>query len=203
MNSINDLINSIKAQISRTPQQIAQDLSNPSGYEYGLRHDNGAFSLIRDDKVIEHNAGNGTSIVVDGPGQTVSVKATGITLDSNTVQFKVPKGGLFFGYQPLNSFWLTDNPIDLISPFIKAPLYPKAPVSPIPGGPGPLDLIFVSPTPTLAVISSPLGGPGVATGLIPLSTYLSAQPLFGINQQILTLSRNMGEIIKNLTQIGA
>ncbi|HYT45894.1 MAG TPA: hypothetical protein VEP90_26440 [Methylomirabilota bacterium] len=203
MSSVKDLIASIKVQINKTPQQLAQELIHPSGFEYGFRHDNGAFSLIRDDKVIEHNAGNGTSLVVDGPGQTVGVKATGITLDSNTVQFKVPKGGLFFGYQPLNPFWLTDNPIDFISPFIKAPLYSKVPVSPIPGGPGPLDLIFVSPTPTLVVLSSPLGGPGVATGLIPLSTYLSAQPLFGINQQLLTMARNIGEVIRNLTSIGA
>jgi hypothetical protein len=206
MTSLKDLLKNIRIQVKKSPQKIAQELNDPTGNEYGFRHSNGAFMLCRDDKVVELNAGHGAAVVVDGPGQMVNIKATGVTLDSQTVQFKVPPGNVYFGYQPLNPFWLTTNPLDFISPFIKAPLYSRVPVPPdgavVPGlAINPLDLIYVSATPALPVETP--AGPGLATGLVPLSTYLAAQPLFGMNQQLHILSRNVGEVIKNLTLIGA
>lgn len=194
MISIKDLLKNIRIQIKKTPQKRSEELIDPSGHEYGLRHGNGAFILCRDDKVVELNAGGGTSVVVDGPGQSVGIKSSGITLDGQAVQFKVPVDKFYIGYQALNPYWLTTNPVDVISPFIKAPLHARLPV--IANGINPLDNIFVSITPTLPVV-------GVATGpMVPMSTLFDAQPLFGLNQQLLLLSRNLGEVIKNLTSIG-
>ena len=200
--TIKQLISNVKSELNKTPQAIAQELVNASGYELGMRHTNGAFMLVRDDRVVEMNPGNGVSILADGGGQTVDINANGTTITSNSLQLRVPSSSFYFNYQALNPFWLTNNPLDFISPFIKSPLYPKLPMPTIAGAPSPLDAIFVSPTPTLPVISSPFGGPGVVTGFVPLSTYLNAAPLFGINQQLLILSRNIGEVIKNLSGLG-
>ncbi len=195
--TIQQLISGIRDQINKTPQQMAQELSQASGFELGFRHSNGAFTLVRDDQVIELNAGNGAIVTVDGPGQTVQLTATGITFDGGTIQFKVPPGNVFFGYQPLNSYWMVTNPLDVISPLQKAPLVCKPTNLP--------DVIlstqiFVSRGATLPVETP--AGPGTVTGLVPLSTFLEAQPLFGLNQQLLTLSRNLGEVIKNLSSMG-
>src|SRR5438046_5111486 len=119
MNTLKQVINEIKTQLTKSPVTMAQELVNASGYELGLRHTNGAFALIRDDKVVELNAGNNTSVVVDGPGQAVGINSTGTTIQSNILQFKVPTSNIYFNYQAINPFWFTNNPLDIVSPFFK------------------------------------------------------------------------------------
>lgn len=205
MPSIKELLKGIRVTLKKTPQKIAEELKDPSGNEYGFRHGNGAFMLCRDDKVVELNAGEGSSVIVDGPGQMVNLKSTGVTIDSQTVQFKVPPGNIYFGYQPINPFWFVTNPLDFVGPYLRSPLLCRAPVPPdtfnIAGlSINPLDFIFVSPSPTLPVVTPT--GPGTTTGLVPLSNYIHAQPLLGANQQLLSLRRNLSEIVRNIGLMG-
>lgn len=205
MTSIQDLITSIQKQLNRSPQVVADSLAQASGFELGFRHANGAFTMVRDDQVIELNAGNGAVITVDGPAQTVGIAGNGITLDGGTIQLKVSPGNLFVGYQPLNAYWMVTDPLDVISPFLRSPLLCKLPVPPsnssVPGiGANPLDTFYISPSPTLPVETP--AGPGTVTGFVPLSTFFHAEPLFGMNQQLLTLSRNLGQIISSLSNMG-
>lgn len=195
MPNLKDLIKSIKIQISKTPQQIAEELNNASGFEYGLRHDNGHFALLRDDNVIEMNAGNGVSVTADGLGQLVSIESPAVSISAQSIQLQAPTNGYFFGYQAINPYWFTTNPLDLITPFSKAPLVPKIPLNGLI-----LSTLYVSPVPTPAVVGPPTGG-GVVTGLVPLSQFLETQPLFTPNQQVLIMAKSIGEIMKNVAGI--
>jgi hypothetical protein len=181
--NLKSLINQIKTELKVTPKQKVEQLKRPSGHEYGFRHGNGPFILVRDDSVIEANGGNETYVTVDGPGQNITLKSSAITLEGRAIQFLTPPGGIYFGYQRLNPFWLTVNPLDVISPLVKAPLIQNAPGS-LAGA------VFLTGTPA----------PGQVP--VPLANFIRPEPLFGFNEQLLILSRNLGETLKSLVELG-
>jgi hypothetical protein len=184
MPTIKEIFKQVRAELRRSPKEKAKELKRPSGYEYGLRHnDTGNFILLRDDGVVETNAGNGTAVTVDGLGQVITATAAGIALEAQAVQVLTPPGKFYLGYQPLHPFWYTTNPLDFISPFLKAPIIQNVPTA--------LDTCWVMTGPTPAVPNA-----------VPMSTFFRAQPLLGLNEQLLILSRNLGETIKNLRALG-
>jgi hypothetical protein len=199
--NLKNLIRQIKTELKVTPKQKVEQLKRPSGHEYGFRHGNGPFFLVRDDSVIEANAGNETYVTVDGPGQNVTVKSSAITLEGRTIQFLAPPGEIYFGYQRLNPFWLTPNPLDVISPFAKAPLVQRFPGSlgqtRIEG----LNVPGLGPLP-IATATFLTGTPAPGQTLVPLDNFIRPEPLFGLNEQLLILHRNLGEMITSLAELG-
>jgi hypothetical protein len=178
---LQNLLRQIRAELEIDLAERARERDYPSGLEPGFKHPQaGGYMLVRDDAVTEMGNGPNTAVIADGANQQVTVKANAISLHSRYLHFHTEPNGLYFGYQRLNPFWFS-LPGDLVSPFWKAPIIPLAP--------GMWETLATIPFLT-----------GSITSPVPvfLSNFLRPMPLFGPNEQLLILSRNLAQMMRSL-----
>ena len=177
------ILQQIRRELRVDIRERAREQEFPSGYEPGMRHSrSGAYTMMRDDGIAELGSGPNAAVLADGPNQQVTVKGNAISLNGRYIHLHAPPGGLYFGYQRFNPFWQS-LPGDIISPFWKAPLISRAP--------GSWELLSRIPFLT-GTVSSPTP--------VFLGEFLQTIPLFGPNEQLLVISRNIASLIRSLTQ---
>lgn len=174
--SVKQIFDAVRSELKVTPRQRADSLNFPSGYEPGLRHPTAqGHVLCRDDAVVELSSGAG-AVMVDGADAHVSVKGTAVTLEARYLHLH---GEVYFGFQRFNPYWLS-GPADPLSwTWRTAPLVQNFPAA-------------------LEAVEFLTGVPGAGQVPVKLSAFLHAVPLFGPNEQLLALSRNLGELLKNI-----
>jgi hypothetical protein len=193
--SVKSIFAAIKKELEVTPTQRARELDFPSGYEPGLCHpDHHSHVLCRDDQVVEIAGGPSATVLADGSDGHVSVKGTSVTLEAQYLHLHAPAGGLYFGYQRFNPYWLSSpgpEQFDPVSILRKSPLTLSNPLEIL----GPLHILTAE-----AALNPAL----IAQGVIPrpLVSLFTPVPLFGPNEQLLILSRNLVELIKNVAVPG-
>lgn len=193
--SVQSIFAAIKRELAVTPKQRAAELTFPSGYEPGLCHpDHHSHVLCRDDQVVELAGGPNAMVMADGADGHVSVKGTSISLEAQHLHLHAPAGGIYFGWQRFNPYWLSSpgpEQFDPVSIIRKAPLTLT----------NPADLLGTTQILTAEVTVSPTL---LAQGVIPrpLASLFTPVPLFGPNEQLLVLGRNLVELMKSLVVPG-
>jgi hypothetical protein len=181
--SIPNIFKQLKIELKVDIKKRAQEREFASGFEAGVRHPNsGAYALVRDDGVAELASGPGAAVTVDGSSSIVTAKGNAIALKARYLHLQTPPGGLYFGYQRFNPYWLSKGSVPDLNP---ASILLRSP------------LVFNS----LTSVGFPLltGLPQPGQSVVTLGSLLLPIPLFGPNEQLLIMARNLGELMKSLT----
>lgn len=178
--NVANLFKQLKIELKVDIKKRAQEREFASGFEAGVRHPNsGAYALVRDDGVAELASGPGAAVTADGASNIVTVKGNAIALKAQHLHLQAEN--LYFGYQRFNPYWLSRGAAPDLNP---ASILLRSPV------------VFDSPT----SIGFPLltGLPAAGQSVVTLGSLLLPIPLFGPNEQLLIMARNLGELMKSL-----
>jgi hypothetical protein len=191
-----EAIYQIKRNLKKSLRQILEEKRRSSGFEVGLRHPyTASHTLLRDDGVVETSTGP-VALIMDPNNAQATIKAPTISLDAQYLHFHVPPGGLYFGYQRLNPFWLSP-PIDPTQRW----LWQAAPI--VQSYPGSL-LVNSAGLPNLYLTASPehfveLALLGITP--VPFSSIFQAMPLFTYNEEYTLLIQNLGSFLNQLRDL--
>lgn len=172
----------LKKKTAVNPEQKAKEQNFPSGVEVGFSHpENSAYILCRDDGVVDIGSGPSAKVVVDPRNSQVTVKGSALSLQGQYVHLHAPPGRIYFGFQRFNPYWQSTSPIPDLNP---ASIILKSPI------------VFNS----LGAVTTPIltGTPAPGQVPVPLGSFFLPVPLFGPNEQLLILSRNLASLLKSV-----
>lgn len=212
----------MKQELTTSPKQRAEQLDFPTGTETGMRHPiNGTYMLLRDDHVGELGAGNAAKVVVDGANQQVTARATAVSVEAQFIHLHAPPGNIYFGYRAFNPYWYTASLFSglgatlggSIGGSLGAKIGKKLGQSADQGGGGVVGVVdplgFLTPTALtenipnvsyeiLSKLPLLVGVPQIGQFNITLGAFLSTEPLFGPDEQLVILSTNLLHLVKSL-----